>query len=82
MRLSVAPSNAADGAFVLTISIGDAKIGEGARLAEVLGIEGTAELDESAFSSEGLAVSLNRTAAGKTKATITPEGASAHSSCV
>ena len=54
-----------------------AQIGEGARLAEVLGIEGAAELSESAFSSEGLAVSLNRTAGGKAKATVTPEGAAA-----
>jgi hypothetical protein len=74
VRLSAAPSNAADGAFDLTISIGGAEIGEGTRLAEVLGIEGATELDESAFSSEGLAVSLNRTADGKAKATVTPEG--------
>ena len=75
MRLSAAPSNAADGAFDLTVSIGGAEIGEGARLAEVLGIEGAAELDESAFSSEGLAVSLNRTADGKARAIVTPDGA-------
>ena len=74
MRLSAAPLNAADGAFDLTVSIAGAEIGEGARLADVLGIEGAVKLDESAFSPEGLAVSLNRTADGKAKATVTPEG--------
>lgn len=72
---SIAPSSAADGAFDLAVSIGGAEIGEGARLAEVLGIEGAAELDESAFSSEGLTVSLGRTDDGKSKATVTPDGA-------
>ena len=36
---------------------------------------GAAELKESAFSSEGLAVSLGRTTDGKAKATVTPDGA-------
>lgn len=45
-----------------------------ARLAEVLGIEGAAELKESAFSSEGLTVSLDRTDDGNAKATVAPEG--------
>lgn len=58
----------------LAVSIAGAEIGEGARLADVLGIEGAVKLDESAFSPEGLAVSLNRTADGKAKATVTPEG--------
>ena len=59
----------------LAVSIGGAEIGEGARLAEVLGIEGAAKLDESTFSSEGLTVSLGRTADGKAKATVMPNGA-------
>ena len=58
----------------LAVSIAGAEIGEGARLAEALGIEGAAELNESAFSPEGLVVSLERTADGKVKATVTPEG--------
>ena len=39
-----------------------------------MGIEGAAELNESAFSSEGLTVSFGRTTNGKVKATVTPEG--------
>ena len=38
------------------------------------GIEGAAELKESAFSSEGLTVGFDRTANGKAKATVTPKG--------
>ena len=72
---SIAPSSAADGAFDLTVSIAGAEIGEGARLAEVLGIEGAAELNELAFSSEGLTVSFDRTADGNAKATVMPNGA-------
>ena len=71
---SIAPSSTANGTFDLTVSIAGAEIGEAARLAEVLGIEGAAELKESAFSSEGLTVSLDRTDDGKAKATVTPEG--------
>ena len=72
---SIAPSSAAGGAFDLVVNIADAEIGEGARLAEVLGVEGATELRESAFSSEGLTVTLERTNEGKTKATVTPDGA-------
>ena len=61
----------------LAVSIAGAEIGEGARLAEVLGIEGAAELDESTFSSEGMTVSLERTADGKVKVTVVPEGSPA-----
>ena len=43
-------------------------------MAEALGVEGGTELDESAFSAEELDVSLERTADGKAKATITPNG--------
>ena len=42
---------------------------------EVLGVEGATELNESAFSDEGLSVTLERTADGKAKATVTPDGA-------
>ena len=48
-----------------------------AHVAEALGIEGAAELDVSAFSSDGLTVSLVRTANGKAKASVTPQGQSA-----
>ena len=41
---------------------------------EVLGAEGATELNESAFSSEGLAFILQRTGDGKIKATVTPAG--------
>ena len=77
---SVEPSSAADGALVLVVNIADEEIGEGvtsARLAEVLGVEGATELNESAFSSEGLSVTLERTADGKVKAAVTPDGAAA-----
>ena len=72
---SIAPSGAAAGAFDLVVNVADAEIGEGARLAEVLGVEGATELNESACSSEGLTVTLDRTADGKAKATVIPDGA-------
>ena len=72
---SIAPSSTASNTFDLTVSLGGAEIGEGARLAEVLGIEGAAKLDESAFSSDGLTVGLGRMTDGKVKATVAPEGA-------
>jgi hypothetical protein len=71
---SIAPSSAA-GALEFVVNVADAEIGEGARLAEVLGVEGATELNESAFSSEGLTVTLDRTADGKAKATVIPDGA-------
>ena len=71
---SIAPSSTVSGMFDLIVSIAGAEIGEGARLAETLGIEGATELDESAFSPEGLTVSFERTADGKVKANVTPEG--------
>ena len=37
-------------------------------------MEGATELNESAFSSEGLAFILQRTGDGKIKATVTPAG--------
>lgn len=77
---SIEPSSVAAGAFDLVVDIADAEIGEGAtsaRLAEALGVEGAAELSESAFSSEGLSVTLERTADGKAKATVAPDGAPA-----
>ena len=38
-------------------------------------MEGATELNESAFSSEGLSATLERTADGKAKATVVPDGA-------
>ena len=72
---SIEPSNATAGGFDLVINIADAEVGEGARLAEALGVEGAAELDESAFSSDGLVVNFSRTADGRAKATVAPDGA-------
>ena len=69
--------SATAGEFVLTFSLSGVSIGENAtpaNLAEVVGVEGAAELDESAFSSEGLTITLQRTADGKAKATVTPDG--------
>lgn len=43
---------------------------------KVFGVEGAAEVNESAFSSEGLIVTLQRTADGRAKATVTPDGMS------
>lgn len=74
---SIEPSNATAGGFDLIVNIANAEIGEGARLADALGIEGAAELKESAFSSEGLTIGLGRTTDGKAKATVTPDDASA-----
>lgn len=74
---SIAPSSTVSGTFDLIVSIAGAEIGEGARLAETLGIEGAVELNESKFSSDGLIVTLERTATGKVKATVTPEGSPA-----
>ncbi len=72
---SIDSSSITTEAFDLVVNIADAEIGEGARLAEAFGIEGAAELNESEFSSDGLAVSFSRTADGKAKATVTPDGA-------
>lgn len=72
---SIAPSSITVGVFDLVVNIADAEIGEGARLADALGVEGATELNESAFSSEGLSVTLERTTDGKAKATVTSEGA-------
>ena len=75
---SIEPSSITAGAFDLAVDIAGVEIGEGAtsaRLAEALGVEGAAELSESAFSSEGLSVTLERTADGKAKATVAPDGA-------
>lgn len=63
-----------DGAFNFVINIADAEIGEGALLAETLGVDGATKLNESAFSSDGLSVSLERTADGKVKAMVMPDG--------
>ena len=76
-----------DGANVLKLTfeveIDGVEIGKG-RVAEkvlngnlenVLGVEGATELDETVFSAENLDVTLERTAEGKTKSTVTPNGA-------
>jgi len=72
---SFAPSDETSGAFDLVVNIADVEIGTSARLAEVFCIEGATELDEAAFSSDGLSVTLQRTADGKAKATVVPDGA-------
>ena len=72
---SIVPSSTVAGTFGLVVNIADAEIGEGARLADALGVEGATELKESLFLPEGLTVTLERTADGKTKATVTPGGA-------
>ena len=71
---SIMPSSTANNTFDLAVSIGGTEIGEGARLAEALGVEGASELNESAFSSDGLTVGFDRTADGKVRAAVTPLG--------
>ena len=44
-------------------------------LDETFGVESAAELSKSAFSFDGLSVTLERTTDGKAKATVTPDGA-------
>ena len=68
---SIAPSSTTAGAFDLVVDIAGAEIGTGARLAAALGVEGAAELNESAFSSDNVTVMLERTTDGKAKATVT-----------
>ena len=71
---SIVPSNETAGTFDLAFGVVGVEIGTGARLAEALGVVGSASLDGSPFSSDGLTVSLQRTADGKAKATVTPDG--------
>ena len=71
---SIAPSGVTSGAFDLVVDIAGAEIGTAANLAEVLDVEGATELNESAFSSDGLIFTLQRTTDGKAKATVTPVG--------
>jgi len=71
---SIEPSGVTSGAFDLVVDIAGAEIGTAAWLAEVLGVEGATELNESAFSSEGLTFTLQRTGDGKIKATVAPTG--------
>ena len=74
---SIEPSSATAGALDLVVNIADAEIGEdatSARLAEVFGVEGATELNESAFSSEGLTVTIQRTTDGKAKVIVAPVG--------
>ena len=53
------------------VEIAGTEIGTEARLAAALGVEGAAELNESAFSSDNVTVALERTTDGKAKATVT-----------
>ena len=71
---SIEPSVVTSGAFDLVVDVAGEEIGTAAQLAEVLGVEGATELSESVFSSEGLTFTLQRTADGKIKATVTPVG--------
>ena len=67
--------------FAFEVAIDGVNIGGGSvaeavlkeNLKKVLGVEGAAELNESAFSSNGLTVTFQRTADGKAKATVTPD---------
>ena len=61
-------------AFDLIVDIAGVEIGTAANLAEVFGVEGATELNDSAFSSDGLSFDFQRTADGKVKVTVTPEG--------
>lgn len=69
---SIEPSGVEADAFDLVVGVGGAEIGEGARLAEALCVEGADELDEAAFSSENLTTTFQRTTDGKAKAMIVP----------
>ena len=71
---SIEPSGVTSGAFDLVVDIAGAEIGTAAKIAEVFGVEGATELNESAFSSDGLTFTLQRTSDGKVKATVTPAG--------
>ena len=61
-------------ADTVVVDIAGAEIGTAAQLVEVLGVEGATELNDSAFSSEGLSFTLRQTGDGKAKATVTPAG--------
>lgn len=71
---SFTPSCELAGSFDFVVEIAETEIGEEANLTEVFGVEGATELNEAAFSSDGLTVTLQRTADGKAKATVTPDG--------
>lgn len=72
---AITPPDDVSGAFDLLVGVADVEIGAAANLAEVFGVEGATELDEAAFSSDGLSVTLQRTTDGKAKATVVPDGA-------
>ena len=71
---AITPSDDMPGAYDLLVGIVDVEIGTAANLAEVFGIEGATELNEAAFSSNGLSVTLQRSADGKARATVAPDG--------
>ena len=62
------------GAFDLVVDIAGVEIGSAANLAEVFGVEGATEVNDAAFSADGLTFSLQRTVDRKVKATVTPDG--------
>ena len=70
---SIEPSGMVSGSFDIVVDIGGTKIGESARLADALGVEGATELNDTAFSTEGLSFGLERTVDGKIKAIVTPD---------
>ena len=71
---SIEQSGVTSGAFDLIVDIAGVEIGTTANLAEVFGVEGATELNDSAFSSDGLSFTFQRTVDGKTKATVSPVG--------
>ncbi|MBQ6136158.1 MAG: hypothetical protein IJI73_02185 [Kiritimatiellae bacterium] len=69
-------AESADG-LDLVFVLADVEFGENARISDAFVVEGTAELNESAFSFEGFTLTFTRTGDGKVKATITLDGAPA-----
>ena len=55
---AIVPSSSTSGTFDLVVGIASAEIGAAANLADVFGVEGATELNEAAFSTEGLTVNL------------------------
>lgn len=64
--------NGSAGGMDFTFGIEDTVVGEEAEIDEAFEIEGSETLDDSSFSTDGLQVSLDRTADGRVKATVTP----------
>ena len=64
--------NGSAGGMDFTFGIEDTVVGEEAEIDEAFEIEGSETLDDSSFSTDGLQFSLDRTADGRVKATVTP----------